>query len=337
VVASSAGAALFAREYPGLAGISFWRLALWQAPLYAAWALVVPVVAMAGSFVRSWPRRLAVYAVLGPPLIAAHALFAAWWISWGSPAPHAPRGGLGPGWFVERAPIDLLMYCFIAGTLAARHAAAHHAREKSRADQLERDLVRTELETLKARLQPHFLFNALQSIAVLIRRDPEGATRMTQDLASLLRATLRGSGTTLVPLSHELALVERYVAIEKARFPDRLRVTFDIEPAAQTFPVPDLLLQPLVENAIRHGLAPQEGGEVRISAHRKAEMLLLEVCDDGVGLETESEAGLGLGLTRSRLQALYGERHVLRLHRADRGTRVEIEIPEGVDRKRVAP
>jgi signal transduction histidine kinase len=327
VLASCVGAALFARGYPDLADVSFARLLAWQAPIYATWGLLLPVVDRIGADTPSWWRWMRRHALAGPAVIVGHAFFAAWWIARGYPGSAAGPREIGASWALERIPVDLLMYCFVAGALRARQLAWEHAQERTRTDRLERDLARAELDALRARLQPHFLFNALQSIAVLVRREPEGAARAIQDLAALLRASLRGTGATLVPLSDELALVERYVAIERVRFPDRLRVIVDCEPDTRDCRVPDLLLQPIVENAIRHGLVPRDGGTVRISARRVGPRLILEVRDDGMGLSPDADAGLGLGITRTRLRALYGADHGLRLLPTDQGTSVEIELP----------
>lgn len=332
VVASSLGAALFARGIPGLADVSFWRLLFWQSPAYLTWALLLPLIGWIGGRLRNRSARaaLAGYSAAGLLLIPIHALFTAWWFERGHPLGAAAfiRSSLARG-AVERVPIELLMYCAIVGTVYARDYALRFGEERTRAERLERELLASRLEALEARLRPHFLFNTLQSITVLIRREPEAAVRMTKDLAALLRHSLETVDRPLVSLGSELELLERYVAIERVRFADRLCVTVDVEPAARRCLVPDLLLQPLVENAIHHGIGPRPGpGAVVVRAAIDGGQLRIDVSDDGVGLAEGTVDGVGLGVTRSRLAGLYGKEHVFSVGRgAERGTLVHMELP----------
>jgi len=195
--------------------------------------------------------------------------------------------------------------------------------------------VRAELEILKLQLQPHFLFNTLQSIAVLVKKDPDSAVRVTRDLAALLRVALRRGGQTTT-LASELELVRHYVDIEQVRFGDRLRIIWDIEPAAEQCSVPELMLQPIVENAVRHGATQNEaGGTVTIRARRE-KRLVIEVLDDGPGFAEDAEERIGLGATRSRLKNLYGDDYLLecggsaaalKAATASPQSRVRIEVP----------
>jgi sensor histidine kinase YesM len=182
-------------------------------------------------------------------------------------------------------------------------------------------------------LNPHFLFNTLHTISALIHTDPGAADRMVAKLSELLRHVLDKTGAQEVPLRQELALVEKYVEIEKTRFQDRLRVDFDIETGVQDALVPCLVLQPLVENAIRHGAEQREdAGSVSIQARQNNGMLELSVSDNGPGLPerevTPRREGIGLSNTRSRLSHLYGSNCRVDMENApEGGLRVRLAIP----------
>ncbi len=175
--------------------------------------------------------------------------------------------------------------------------------------QLQRQLVESRLEALRMQLNPHFLFNTLHAISSLIHEQPEAADRMVARLSDLLRLSLDTSKPQEVPLSDELGFLDGYLEIEQTRFADRLQVTKEIEAGTEAALVPFLLLQPLVENAIRHGIEPrEERGSVAITARRQDNRLELRVRDDGPGLPKKEgkPQGIGLANTRSRLQHLYG-------------------------------
>src|SRR5437588_8040188 len=173
-----------------------------------------------------------------------------------------------------------------------------------RASQLETQLTQAQLQALKMQLQPHFLFNTLHSISALIRRDPETADSMIARLGDFLRLTLENSGAQEVSLRKELEFLQCYLEIERVRFQDRLTTRLDIEPRALDTPVPNLILQPIVENALRHGVAQRSSpGHVEISAERENAPLRIEVKDNGPGLSaiTKSNGKFreGLGLTNT--------------------------------------
>ena len=199
-----------------------------------------------------------------------------------------------------------------------------------RSAQLEGRLNEARLSALKAQLQPHFLFNTLNSISSLMYQDVDAADAMLTRLSELLRLTI-DRDRQVVPLREELELVRRYLAIERIRFGDRLRVDYDVDPASREIPVPSLVLQPLVENAIRHSIARQErGGHIRISARCDSAQIELRVEDDGPGLPRGGVAhrGVGLGNTEARLAQLYPARSSIELsNRPGGGVAVRIIIP----------
>jgi two-component system, LytTR family, sensor kinase len=197
---------------------------------------------------------------------------------------------------------------------------------------LEGELAQAQLRALKSQLQPHFLFNTLHAITVLIRHDTEAAGRMVMQLADLLRMTLLDSERQEATLAHELRFLRLYLEIEQARFRDRLEVRWDIGSGLEDAAVPTLLFQPLVENALKHGISTRAaGGRVTIGASRNGELLTLRVSDDGPGLRNGgSGAGPGIGIpsTRERLERLYGSRHRFSLEPNEAGgVSVTVGIP----------
>ncbi|HSS20403.1 MAG TPA: histidine kinase [Pyrinomonadaceae bacterium] len=201
------------------------------------------------------------------------------------------------------------------------------------AARLETQLARAHLQVLMMQLHPHFLFNTLHTISSTMHRDIEVADNMITHLSDLLRITLENVGIPEVSLKQELEFVERYLEIEKSRFRERLEVDMRIDPATLDARVPNMLLQPLVENAIRHGIALYSTtGKIKIMASKESDMLKIEVQDNGRGLSEEpdwlTEKGVGLSNTRLRLQQLYSERHRFTVFNApERGLVVRIVIP----------
>jgi LytS/YehU family sensor histidine kinase len=205
------------------------------------------------------------------------------------------------------------------------------AREK-RAAQLETKLVEAQLKTLQGQLHPHFLFNTLHAISALIHRDADDADRMVSRLSDLLRLTLEHDGTQEVSLKEELEFLQKYLEIEQIRFQDRLTVKFAVQPQVLDARVPTLILQPVVENAIRHGIGPLTGGGlVEVSARAEGETLLLQVRDTGAGLSEDAltalQKGIGLSNTRARLECLYGSRQRFEFSNVHGGLTVRIVIP----------
>jgi sensor histidine kinase YesM len=200
-----------------------------------------------------------------------------------------------------------------------------------RSSQLEAKLAQTQLQILKMQLHPHFLFNTLHAISALMHKDVELADRMIARLGDLLRSTLENAHRQEVPLQQELEFIEPYLEIEKARLGPRLTVHLDIDPATRDASVPNMILQPLVENAIRHGIAPRaEPGNIAIQAQRQNGSLHLVVSDDGPGLPPPGQVpqGIGLSNTRARLEKLYGTQQRLEMLGAKNGgLQVAITIP----------
>lgn len=206
------------------------------------------------------------------------------------------------------------------------------AQERERqAAQLREQLTRAQLDALRSQLHPHFLFNTLNSIAALMRTDVAGADRMVTQLSDLLRATLEpaGQGVQEIPLGDELELLDRYLDIMRVRFRDRLTVDVDVGAEERTGLVPAFLLQPLVENALEHGIGAKPGpGRVSLRAARDNGRLRITITDDGPGLRGPAEATLGVGLanTRERLAQLYGDAQELTLAPTPGGVGAQVTV-----------
>jgi two-component system LytT family sensor kinase len=232
--------------------------------------------------------------------------------------------------FVNHFHFDWLVY---AGIVSVWHAVDSYRRFRDREVQaaaLETRLARAQLQSLKSQLQPHFLFNTLHSISALNHDDPKGANRMLARLSSLLRLALDNDSAQEVSLKEELEFLQHYLDIEQIRLGDRLTVKMDVAPEALDASVPNLFLQPIVENAIRHGIAPFSApGQIFVTARRHDQTLLLQVADTGPGLRGKAFVpGVGLRNTQERVQQLYGGRS--RFEFADRkegGFEVTISIP----------
>jgi signal transduction histidine kinase len=224
---------------------------------------------------------------------------------------------------------DLLLYALI---VAAAEAAAHAWESRQRAiaaATYARQLAEARLHVLSAQLQPHFLFNALHAISALVWEDPARADRLLARLSEMLRLTLRSGTRVETTLAEEVTLLQRYAEIQEARYGDRLRVSFDVEARVRDALVPRLILQPLVENAIRHGVTRRiTPGRVEVRAWQGDGRLNLTVRDDGVGLGAAVREGVGLSITRARLRQLYGREQRFALTPAPEGGAVcTLSIP----------
>lgn len=315
-------------SWPGFAGK---LIAAW------AWALLTPVILLADRTLVSTRqnvlRILAIHLVLSVPFTLAHTYLASlieypfpaiWWNPFRSP--DYLRFYLLGAWTTYVAFIGGLQAFKFYNRLMISQIAL---------ERVEKALVESRLNALRLQLEPHFLFNTLNAISSELATDPVLAREMIEDLGALLRRTLDCHDSTEIPLSQELALLDHYLAIQRLRFGDRIDIRIDVEPTTLSAMVPSLLLQPLIENAIRHGIEGRlSGGMVAVSARRSGDELHIRVEDDGVGLppdwRIEMSAGLGLRVTRERLEALYpayGGKHFTIARRQHGGTEVVIRIP----------
>jgi two-component system, LytTR family, sensor kinase len=307
-----------------------------------AWALLTPLVIWMGKrfpawgsqsacdtrrMMRNWAAQLVAmlgFAVLHVALFTAATLLVSG--RWSGEAAGRVFGGYLASWFV----LDSIVYCTL---LAVYHALVYYRVSQDRAlraSQLETRLAQAQLQMLRMQLQPHFLFNTLHTISALMHRDVKRADSMIAALSVLLRMSLRTTGTQEVPLREEVEFLERYIEIMSLRFGDRLVVTVDVDPTILDARVPTLLLQPLVENSLRHGFNEGiRGGRVSIVLRADGDTLRCEIIDDGRGIPREGiREGVGIANTRARLKQLYGERHEFELRGEPAGgTCVSLVIP----------
>lgn len=230
----------------------------------------------------------------------------------------------------------LMTYLVLVGLAHALEYRRQSERRAVDAAHLETRLVEAQLQSLQRQLQPHFLFNTLNAISGLMRTDVDAADRMMDGLGDLLRITLRSAHVQEVPLKDELEMLQKYLDIEQVRFGSRLAVTMQIEPETLSALVPNFLLQPLVENAVRHGIAPHtRPGRIDIRAAREDRRLTIAIRDNGDGVATHYLAllntGVGLTNTRARLDRLYRSDHAF-VFSNDGGFCVTVSIPFIVDR-----
>jgi len=285
---------------------------------------------------RNWRRNVGVLVLVG---VAVSAIFCflsliknalvTW--AFGGAFSLSTLGSFSDYWL---GGIEFYLAVYFAIT-AVLQAIAYYEKYREReliTSRLETQLALSHLELLRTQLHPHFLFNTLNAISALMHKDVEAADRMIVLLSDLLRLSLDKDERHQVPLQNELEYLQRYLEIEKIRFRDRLRVEIDVEPECLDVQVPKLILQPLVENSIRHGIAVRSAaGRVSIRARRQDDRLALEIADDGPGLSpnvVELHEGVGLSNTRARLEQLYGPDHRLELANAETGgLEVRLDIP----------
>jgi LytS/YehU family sensor histidine kinase len=227
---------------------------------------------------------------------------------------------------------NIAFWCLLAVVLSVEYYRGLREREMHSA-RLETRLAEARLDALSAQLHPHFLFNTIQGISTLIHRDPEAADAMLAGLSTLLRHTLQRAGGHEIPLAHELELLDLYLAIVRSRFGDRLTISTKVSPDLTDAMVPRFLLQPLVENALHHGIAQHAGaGQIDISAARDGDTLVLSVSDNGPGMQPGRKPfpkdGIGLANSRDRLAQLYGTEQSLELQSGETGGfRVTVRVP----------
>ncbi len=231
----------------------------------------------------------------------------------------------------------LMTYLFFVGLAHALEYRRQSERRALTSAQLQTRLVEAQLQVLQRQLHPHFLFNTLNAIAGLMRTDVEAADGMIDRLGDLLRMTLNASNVQEVPLKEEIEMLQKYLDIEQTRFGDRLTVSMAIDPAALDAMVPTLLLQPLVENAVRHGIVPYvRPGRVSIDAARDGDRLTVRILDSGDGVAPDRlslfSQGVGLANTRARLEHLYRGEHTLVFANVPDGFSVTLSLPFTIDR-----
>jgi hypothetical protein len=291
------------------------------------WALLTPaIVWLARRYPlhghRRW-RHLGIHLAVGVVVAVAK-----------TSADRAVYAMLTGFWFYWLASTLALQFFVYGAVVAVAHGLEYYRRSRER-EQIEARLAATRLQLLSMQLQPHFLFNTLNTIAELVHEDPESADRMITGLSDLLRRTLELGAVQEIPLEEEVSLLSQYLDIQKARFGERLAVSIRVSDDVRRAPVPVLLLQPLVENAIRHGLTTaSRAGRVIVDARQERAILAIDIINvTGHAAEPVSSAAVvtrervGLGNTRERLEALYGHESHLELVPLPGGARVSLRIP----------
>jgi two-component system LytT family sensor kinase len=300
------------------------------------WMGLTPWVAWLGrrGAQGGWPRFWAWHAPgsLGTALAQSLCMLWIYWIVFGARpgSPITTFTGYVQVEFAYKLHVGLITYWVLLVVLRSVESQRRLRDERLKNSQLETQLVQSQLQTLRVQLQPHFLFNTLNAISALALSDPLQARAMIARLSDFLRLTLEERHTQLVPLARELEFLRCYLDIQQVRFRDRLVTRLDVAEDTARALVPSMILQPLVENALRHGLlAKPASGSLAVVTRREADELHLEVQDDGLGLPPGgAREGFGLSNTRARLEMLFGAAARLQLERrADGGTRVALWLP----------
>jgi two-component system, LytTR family, sensor kinase len=321
---------------------SWWRIVFWQLVVWYAWGCLTPVVLGLGRRTTGsggrWLRGLLIHLPFSLVMPAAHVAAATYFRIliqpfdvWSDTRPFLEqyRGELSSLFL-----FDFFVYWAVLGVGYAFDYRERYREREAAASELKAQLAQAQLEALKVQLHPHFLFNTLHTISGLVRGgDRQPAVNMIAGLSELLRRALDSADEQEVPLREEVKFVELYLDIQKVRFSDRLTVRADVAPETLDALVPNMILQPLVENAVRHGVSPNESpGLIVVSAYRAGRMLHVEVSDDGPGLQSgwrmgECE-GIGLANTVERLKRLYGSEHRFELRNgAGAGVTASVVIP----------
>ena len=309
----------------------------------ALWILTAPLIWRFAGQVPPWPPRVAPVAIH----IVASCLYSVAWVAVFALAMHAiHRVGIAPPLSYADAfagaayyflLAEILFYAVVVVARGAFDLAGRLEQEATRRARVEQRLTRARLDVLRMQMRPHFLFNALHSVAGLVRTGESGtALNVLAKLGGVLRASLEEDEEPFAPVESELRTLEGYVDIERCRFGDRLDLVVSADPETLDRPLPRWLLQPLVENAIRHGIESSPDAEhVRLDisegtggeATGAGPGLRIVVEDDGPGADPVIREGLGLGNTRRRLDELFGDAYRMRIERLEPGTRVSIELP----------
>ncbi len=271
---------------------------------------------------RRFYRHLTIYAVVNTGLVAINLLSSSGrlWFFW-------PMGGWGLGLLVHG--VTLWSGSFWLGReWEERKIAQLLAREKIRVLSTEKQLAEAQLRMLQAQIEPHFLFNTLANVVSLIETAPARATEMLEHFIAYLRASLAASRATQGTVAQEAALLRNYLELLKIRMGARLAYAIDVEPELDAAPLAPMLLQPVVENAVRHGLEPKiEGGRIDVRVHRKGSRMIARIEDDGLGFRPGANPGVGLQNLRERLAVLYDGQARLVIEERERGTAVVLDLP----------
>jgi two-component system LytT family sensor kinase len=325
------------------ANISFKRTLSGYLADFWLWGMLSPLIfrlTIRYELRKRFPRNLFIHLAISI-VFALIVLSAASPLTWYLGYPNIVRN---PTLFILWRNNAFSIYYFHQGltiywtTLVVAHALHYYKglrEEEARASKLSAQLAQAQLQALRMQIHPHFLFNTLNSIAALLHKDVETADRMIARLGDFLRSTLTRSEAQTITLDQELEFLKCYLDIERTRFQDRLTVNLQIDPQTLEVPVPNLILQPIVENAIQHGIARQtDSGVITIRASKLENRLLIEIEDNGPGLSANQNGNSGIGLknTQLRLQQFYGDDFSFHLRNSNgRGVLVSMNIP--ADRK----
>jgi two-component system, LytTR family, sensor kinase len=337
-------AILGATDYYGIMGAvnryrSWWFCLLWSLPTAFCWALLTPIVLHfsrrwsfeKGQRIRTVFRHLALLAVLAPVEVALDlGITVAGMLSADASSLPTQLKALPSGFVsgLARAPVVYVTIAVFGATMGLYDRYLERGAEEVR---LKDALAQTRLQALGTMLNPHFLFNTLNAIGPLSRKDAKSTSRMVALLGGLLRRSLDGARQPMVPLREEMEFIRDYLQIVGIRSSEPVDVEYDIPEKALEISVPNMILQPIVENSIRHGMARLHGpGRLTFRARIDSGVLRLEVEDNGVGLDTTrgGAVGFGLGLTRERIAGIYGEGGSLELaNRPEGGVRATFRLP----------
>jgi sensor histidine kinase YesM len=316
--------------------VPLWRAFCLQAASAAAWFALTPLVLWLGrhfplkrgSFRKNLPAHLLAGAMA---VVLQQAIDALTIPLLGYPSDAAGKtyGEIYREFLLLNFHVNYLIYWMTVGIQNLIALYREYRERELRSAQLEGQLAQARLQMLKNQLHPHFLFNTLNAVSELIYDNQEAAELMIANLSDLLRLALDKMHVQEVTLRQELEFLRKYLEIEQMRFDERLRVKMNIAPGTLDSLVPNLILQPLVENSIKHGLSPlADGGTVEISAEKQNGSLCLRVADNGVGLKEKSlPEGVGLSNTRARLKQLYGAEHLFEISEFRGGLQVDLQIP----------
>lgn len=242
--------------------------------------------------------------------------------------------------FLTNFPWSLLIYFTVLGTIFVTRYYRKFRERELRTAQLESNLARARLQVLKMQLHPHFLFNTHNAISELIHKDPDAAEKILTNLSDLLRISLEKLDVEEVPLEQELEFLKKYVEIEQTRFQDRLQFKMNIAPVTLDAVVPNMLLQPLIENAVKHGITPlKRGGTIKLESMKKNGHLLLKISDDGIGAGNAKNLikGIGLANTKARLIHLYKNNQSMEIEsNKGQGLSVKLKIPFKTEKPKIS-